>query len=387
MKSQRPLHSLSRPPAIAAFVGLIAGSVSTANAQVYYPKRGVADQSTGYLESKIGSNWYRGSGVIARDPRLIFSCGHLFYENGVWATQYEFYRAYHGSIYPDPGDGANPRGFRYFTSYASNANAYGSNSSRAFAYDFTVFYGDSPFGAAATCWPDGAAAVSSSLSKRIVGYPSDIEYTGQNGYCYQHATDWFPNDAVKIRDNYYDFDGVSTGEGNSGGPVFVMDASSGNYALGGMLVSGSYATAGVYALNSSSNTMASAALGVENVTAKFANNSSKVLADGTSSYTTRAVTASGFSGTVANLKCSVSITTKRRGDLDVYLVSPSGRVRWIKKHSTSTTDNLSISGADYSSTFAGYAANGTWKLKMRDFYSRNRATFNRFSVAVTAPAN
>ncbi|MCA1480791.1 hypothetical protein, partial [Bradyrhizobium sp. NBAIM08] len=169
------------------------------------------------------------------------------------------------------------------------------DSSRSFAYDFTVFYGDSSFGPAASCWSDGAAAISSSRGKRIAGYPADIEYTGQNGYCYQHATDWFTNDANQIRDAYYDFDGVSTGEGNSGGPVFVMDGSTGNYSLGGILVSGSHTTAGVYTLNGSSDSMASAALGVENTTASFTSTAIRHLPDGTTTYTTRTANASGFS--------------------------------------------------------------------------------------------
>jgi Proprotein convertase P-domain len=360
-------------------------SISEGSAAVYYSKRLLFDHSTGYMESYVGRDWYRGSAVVARDSRLIYSCGHLFFDNGVWATDYEFYRAYNSNSPPDPANGASPRGFRYFTSYADNANAYGGDSSRAFAYDFTVFYGPNSFGPAVGYWADGGAVLRSSRQKRIVGYPANIEYTGASGRSYQYATDWFTNRGYSIRDAYHGFDKVSTGEGNSGGPVFVMNAAGDAYFLGGILVSGSYDTAGVYALNASSNSMASAALGLKSVTATFSNTDSILLPDAGTSYSTRTTTASGFSENITGLKCSVSITTPRSGDLNVYLKSPSGRVRWVHKASTSTADNLVVNQADYTTTFRGYAANGVWQLRMRDTLANNQATFNQFSVTVTAP--
>lgn len=359
-------------------------SASRGSAEVFFPKPVQADPSTGYLESYVDRDWYRGSGVIARDSRLIFSCGHLFYYNGVWATDYEFYRNYSNHNPPDPGDGASPRGFRYFTNYSDNVSDYGGDSSRAFAYDFTVFYGPNSFGPAVACWADGSAALRSSRDKRIVGYPARIEYTGDPGYSYQYATDWFPNRGYRIRDAYHGFDDVSTGEGTSGGPVFVWDSESGNYSLGGILVSGSYDTAGVYALNSSSNTMASAALGLQSETRTFGNTNALRLPDAGSNYSVRKTAAAGFTDTVTGLKFSLSITTPRRGDLNVYLQSPSGRIRWVNKASSNTGDNLVVNQANYASTFRGYAANGVWQVKMRDTRARNRATFHNFSVAVTA---
>ena len=364
---------------------LLALTAPHASAEVYYSKRGLFDQSTGYVESLVGGEWYRGSGVIARDPKLIYSCGHVLYENGVWATDYLFYRAYNSRYTPDASTGVSPRGFRYFSNYSDNADTYGPNSARAFAYDFTVFYGTEPFGEAVGWWQDGGAALRSDQLKQIVGYPTSVEYTGERGYCYQYGTDWFTNKAAQTRDAYHTFNNVSTGGGNSGGPVFVKDAGGTGYFLGGILVSGSYSTAGVYALNDSSNSMASAALGIKEVTLTFANTSSVMLPDASSTYVTRKATASGFTDNITGLKFSTSITTPRRGDLDVYLKSPSGRIRWIHKASTETADNIVIKDADYSTKFRGYAANGEWKLRMRDVTARNRATFNSFSVSVSAP--
>jgi Proprotein convertase P-domain len=347
-------------------------------------RRADIESSTGYLESYVRRDWYRGSGVIARDPRLIYSCGHLFYDNGVWATDYEFYRAYSSYQPPQSGTGSKPRGFRYFTNYADNAETYGGDSSRAFAYDFTVFYSPDSFGPAVGYWPDGSEALHSSREKRIVGYPAEIAHTGAPGYSFQYTTDWFPVPGYQLRGAYHGFDDVSTGEGTSGGPVFVRDATNTSYLLGGILVSGSFDSAGVYALNSSSNSMASASLGIQGVTQTFTNSNTIRLPDDGTRYTTRKTTAAGFSDTVADLKFSLSITTPRRGDLNVYLKSPSGRIRWVNKASNKEANNLFINQADYTSAFRGYAANGVWQLKMRDTRPKNRATYNSFSVAVTA---
>lgn len=359
-------------------------SASRGSAEAYSLQRVQADASTGYLESYISRDWYRGSGVVARDPKLIYSCGHLFYEGGVWATDYEFYRDYTGYNPPEPGTGSKPRGFRYFSSYSDNVDSYGGDSSRAFAYDFTVFYGPNSFGPSVGYWSDGATAIRSSRGKRLVGYPATLEHTGDSGYSYQYATDWFPTQGYQIRDDYYGIDNVSTGEGTSGGPLFVQDTSSDDYYLGGILVSGSFDSAGIYALNSSSNSMASAALGLETVTRTYSNNYAFRLPDGASSYSSRKTTVAGFADTVSELKLSLSITTPRRGDLAVYLRSPSGRIRWVNKPSSSTADNLVVNQADYSSTFRGYATNGVWQVKMRDSRTSNRATFRQFSVTVTA---
>ncbi len=375
---------IRHPYKLSALAGLMIAAAWPAAAQVTYSKRAtLIEESTGYLESYVAGDWYRGSGVIARDPKLIYSCGHLLYENGVWATDYTFYRAYNNGYSPEPAEGASPRGFRYFTAYSDNIEAYGGNSARAFAYDFTVFYGTSPFGPAVGWWKDGGAALRSNRSKRIVGYPSWIEYTGAPGYHYQHNTGWFTQAAAQIRGAYHSFNNVSTGSGNSGGPVFAWDND--NYYLGGILVAGSYRTAGVYALNKSSHGMASAALGQKNITRTFHNTNAKRLPDAGGSYVTRAAKVSGFSETITGLKFSLSVSTRRRGDLDIYLRSPTGRIRWVNKQSSRTADNITLTKANYTARFRGYAPNGTWKLKMRDAVAGTRATFNRFSVTVTAP--
>ena len=354
------------------------------SAQVVIPKRGLTDTSTGYLESRVNGVWFRGSGVIARDPKLVFSCCHLFYENGVWATEYEFYPAYDGRDAPQSGSGISPRGFHYFSNYPSSANPTNGSSPTSFASDFTILYATEPFGPAVGWWRDGAAALTSPRAKRIVGYPEEIEFTRAPGFTYQHATDPFARRAWQTLDDYYSFDGVSTGGGSSGGPVFVQDDAGNPTSLAGILVSGSETTAGVYALNPSSNAMASSALGFASITRTFGNSESVRLADGGPTTALRETTVSGFAEEITELKFSVSISTPRRGDLKVWLRSPSGRIRWINKPSASDVGSLVIRNEILTRSFRGDAPNGVWQLRMRDTKQKNRATFNNFSLAITA---
>ena len=141
--------------------------------------------------------------MVARDSRLIFSCAHVVYDNGIWADQYVFHRAYHSPDTPSTSDGVSPRGFRFFTGYSTNSDDYGTSSSRTYAYDFVIYYGADSFGPAVGWWDDGAAVLRSSRWKRIVGYPSTIDYTGAAGYSYQHGTDWFANSADAVQEQFF----------------------------------------------------------------------------------------------------------------------------------------------------------------------------------------
>lgn len=352
-----------------------------ATARVYYSKPQLANGSTGLFESEVDGYWYRGSGVVARDSRLIFSCAHVFFDSGVWATDYLFHRQWHAQSYPAAGKGVTPRGFHYFTSYSDAAATVGDESNRAFASDFTVFFGNSSFGPAMPVWPDGGLAVRSQRSKQIVGYPSDIDFTGVAGFCFQHSTGAFNTSAYRILGAYHEFDDVSTGPGNSGGPIFVRD-DLGEEKLAGVLVSGWNRLAGVRTLDLASHTISGYALGLKDRTIPFANASRSLLPDG--AYVSKAVTVSGFEGTLSSIRLHLSATTANRGALDVYLRSPSGKIRWIMKRSADTRDNVTIRGMDLSNSFSGVNPNGVWRLFLRDAAGGGRCYFDNCTLVVSA---
>lgn len=354
------------------------------DAQVY-PKRGLFETSTGLVSARFSSGSFRGSGVIARDPRLIYSCAHVLYEDGVWATSYRFHRAYHSSSAPYSTEGASPRGFRYFTSYSPYATQYGDDSYEAFSVDFVVYYADFNFGDAVGYWYDGGGVLRSNRWKRIIGYPSVLHYNGQQGYYYQHGTDWFTNEAAQARNAYHRFTGVSTGPGNSGGPVFVHDSINDQEYLAGILVSGLATSAGVCALSDATNQMASDALGNEPVTHAYTNEKRLALPDGSTRYSNRTITAEGYTEGVTGLVLNARINTLHRGELAVYLKSPSGRICWLNKPSSNLRRNIVITDRDLTNSFDGVAANGRWVLRMKDTKAGNPSVFRSFSVTITAP--
>lgn len=373
------------------FSALFAGSLTLALADsvatgqsVFYPKPGLVDDATGLMESLVGGYWYRGSAVVARDPKLLYSCAHLFYEQRQWASDFYFHRAYSAKGYPPEGSGASPRGLHYFTSYSSGVNAYGQDSDVAFASDFTVLYSSkamAPY--AVDWWPKGGAALRSGKAKRIIGYPSRVDYTGAAGHCYQHATDWFNYDGYKVLNGFNEFQNVSTGPGNSGGPVFVHDPSTGEDRLAGILVSGSRRTAGVIALDLSTHTLASYALGQKDQTRTYTDNIARSFPDGATTDTIIPIRVSGFSGTIQKLKLSLNISTARRGDLNVYLKSPGGRIRWINKQSFDQGDNLILTDENLTNRFGGYAPNGTWELHVRDAVAGEKAVLGSYLLSIT----
>ncbi len=370
---------------IPLFAALIAAfPVNAIAGKVYYSVPEFVSDSTGLMESYVAGDWYRGSAVVARDPKLLYSCAHLFYEGGQWATDYNFYRAIHSNGFPDDANSVSPRGLHYFTSYSSGVKSYGSDSEVAFASDFTVLYGNASFGTAVGWWPKAGPVLRSSAPKRIVGYPSDIDFTGDSGHSYQHSTGWFNYEAFRVRNGFHEFDDVSTGPGNSGGPIFVRNTSTGQDLLAGILVSGTRRSAGVVALDLSTDTLASYALGLKDKSLTFTNGNGFKLPDGTRSYSVIPIDVSGFTGTVSKLRLSVSITTKYRGDLDVFMKSPSGKIRWITRADGGTSENLTITGKDLSSTYSGISPNGRWELRVRDAISGARATFKSASITISA---
>jgi hypothetical protein len=350
--------------------------------QVYYPIPGLVDESTGFMDSYVAGGWYRGSAVIARDPKLIYSCAHLFYNSGKWATNYSFHRAYDGKDYPRRRDGVSPRGLLNFTSYSSGVKAHGSSSKQAFASDFTILYGNSGFGPAVGWWPLGSAVLRSASLKRVVGYPARSDYTGKSGRSYQHATDWFDYAARRVSGAYHGFDNVSTGPGNSGGPVFVQNEATGLDYLAGILVSGSRKSAGVVALDASTDAMADSALAEAGPAVALSNSAPFELADASRSFASVPLEFSGSSGSVKQLKLSLSVKTGRPGDLEIYLKSPGGRMRWISRHPGGTAADLTLVAADYSDTFRGCAEAGTWEVRLRDVVAGVAATFESCSLEI-----
>jgi len=152
---------------------------------------GIAPQrSAGYVEAYFGNRPSMGSGSVALDPRLVFGCAHVVYNNGRWAGLFAFARAYSSFYRPSFSNYNIARGFWILNGYAAN------KSDDYFDYDFAVAYAgySGNFGPALPLVSDPYSALTGSASKRILGYPSYLDYFLENfwqytrGYFYMHKT-------------------------------------------------------------------------------------------------------------------------------------------------------------------------------------------------------
>ncbi|MBL9154594.1 MAG: proprotein convertase P-domain-containing protein [Verrucomicrobiales bacterium] len=353
--------------------------------------------STGVVDIVIGRNGYRGSGSVARDPRIIYTCGHNVFENGTWASTLRFARAWNGSGDAPDSSYVTLRGFRHMTGYSDAVTRYGQDSNQAFAADFAVGFGTatSNFGNPLPVLVDGVTPLRSTAQKMIVGYPAELDHTGSSGGYYQHRTGPFTAAASVILNPFLDFNRIVTGPGNSGGPTLVSQ--NGVWTVAGILVAGSSSTAGVFGLTSAANNVATEAITAAGGTVvnppppttdaqkSIANSQAALLADGSTKYVARHFSVSGLPTYATGVKLTLSITTPFRGDLDVYLRSPSGRIRWVAQHNANDgTANLSLSQEDLSDSFVGSNPNGRWTLYMRDFYRGDRARYQGATLTVSA---
>ena len=376
----RPLRNIIRAGLTALL--FLAGLGAEARA-VIYSQPGVFSESVGLVLWVRGPEMSRGSGCVAMHPRLVFTCAHVLYQNGWAADSVSFYPGYNSqtSILNAPGV-VNVRGYRRFEDYSTAVQWHGKKSFEAYAWDFVIMYSYFEIANAVGTWTTNSSAVLTSARwKRIAGYPATITATGAEGYYYQHRTEFFTNPAVQNNRYrpHHEIEGVSTGSGNSGGPVFVYDNN--RPGLAGVVVSGNAQSTGVRALDKDTVSMANRAIGTLTNRRTFRNVSSLRIPDGSSRFSTRAVKVTGFASNLLRVIFNLNVSTPVRGDLEVYLKSPSGRIRWISKRQGSGAANLVVDGANYSDSFSG-SPNGTWTLYMRDAVKKNMATFKSFSLAI-----
>ncbi|WP_432135803.1 MULTISPECIES: S8 family peptidase [unclassified Streptomyces] len=91
------------------------------------------------------------------------------------------------------------------------------------------------------------------------------------------------------------------------------------------------------------------------------------------------ITVSGVGGNApATLQVGVNITHTYRGDLVVDLIAPDGTAYRLKSsNSSDSADNVNTT---YTVNASGEAADGTWKLRVRDVYAQDTGTLNSWKL-------
>jgi len=351
---------------------------------------------TGLIETAGGQ---MGSGSVAVHPKLVLGCAHMNYgDNGAWlpARTIRWFWKWNQGNYPDVSIGTILTGYYYFSSYQTNVGRYGMDDPRTFQFDFVANYSatQNTAGGYAGGWvEDGKPYLTTGgFNKLISGYPAGRYNEGDPNEHRMHSTEFNVNMGV-TRENYLGLDGVETGPGNSGGPVWVLR--NGEWALAGVLVSGTeylsnqWSSIGVCSLNKQGWGLITSALrrtgstgelfkkrvALENVPVEIPDQSSAV----------RTFTVSGLVGVIQGVKVDLAITHPRQGDLAVTLRSPSGQTvsllsAVVKRRSSRI--NLILSGKNVSG-FKNLSPNGVWTLTVRDSYQRDVGSLQSGSLEIT----
>lgn len=340
-----------------------------------------------------------GSGAVAIHPRLVLGCAHVnFTEANTWHPNgaIRWFWKWNQGFYPEISDGTMLTGYFHFSTYRGNALRLGMDSPRTFAVDFVANYSTTRdlAGGYAGGWVENGktALTSGETSKLISGYPSG-RYAAEDPLEYRmHSTEFTGNMEVDW-DNYLGLDGVETGAGNSGGPVWVWDGT--DWAFSGVLVSGLEAgvdglsSIGVCALNSGAWKLITSALRQTKTAAHLFKKTFPSVGAPVAIPDQASVgltfTASGLVGVIQAVKVSLGVTHQRQGDLIITLRSPSGKtvtlLSAVAKNKSSRA-NLSWSKRAVSG-FANLPANGTWTLTVRDAYRQHTGSVQSGSLEIT----
>jgi subtilisin-like proprotein convertase family protein len=347
--------------------------------------------ATGYVDSRVGQSWFSGSGAVARDASLLYTCAHVLYDKGRWADAVAFHRAWHSQYAPSDFGAVWARGYHYLAGYADN-----------FDKDFAVAYASpaQQFGVPLGWYSDGATPLATAAPKMIVGYPAELDIDRSSGFYFQHRTGPFNESFFRLAGSWHEVAGVSTGDGNSGGPVLVWDGSS--YRLAGVLVSGAFDRgvhyAGIYALDAAAELAATSALASAEQpelppsvspagTTRVASNSkAAALKDGARRFTVRRMTIPRRAGaSITGVNLDLSVSAERRGDLDVFLRSPRGRTYVVAAANPADNDaNLLLTNADISGPFLGSNPRGGWRIFLRDSVVGGASRFQRAALRVAS---
>jgi hypothetical protein len=351
---------------------------------------------TGLIGTKDG---YTGSGSVAVHPKLVLGCAHMNYgDNDAWlpARAIRWFWKWNQGNYPDNSNGILLTGYYYFSSYQTNVRQYGMDDPWTFQFDFIANYSatQNTAGGYAGGWvEDGEQCLTTGgLRKLISGYPAGRYIEGDPNEYRMHSTEFSNNMNVEW-ENYLVLDGVETGSGNSGGPVWVWQ--SGEWAFAGVLVSGSeylsdlWSSIGVCSLNNQGWGLITSALkktrspgellkktvALENVPVGIPDQSS----------VERTFTVSGLVGVIQGIKLNLAISHARQGDLAVTLRSPSGKTVTLLAAVVKTKRsrvNLILSGKKVSG-FTNLSPNGTWTLTVRDSYPQDVGSLESGSLEIT----
>lgn len=354
-----------------------------------------------YYNGIVFSGGARGSGFVAEHPNLFFTAAHVVFDQGEWTPPPSWVGGYSDENSPDAEGEIPARGYFRWTQYANLVAEYGDNSRSAFGRDVALAWGLQPFveGIPASMDFKGVSHLQQSNISMITGYPAELDYTQESGGYYLHSTAPDITPFKPAFGTYLYATHISTGPGNSGGPVWVQDEL-GNWKAAGVLVSGRPSETGVYAMSSDIKSFLAAAdpvlstprrsmkfvQGVSATSTLLAMPKPKKIPDGAKSWTRIPLSVLSFpdEATVSKVTLNLDISTAHRGDLVVALLGPGGVFSMLHNGEGADEDNLVFEEADASGLFTGGEPDGRWTLLVQDRLKGDPAVVNRFELEIEA---
>lgn len=354
-----------------------------------------------YYNGIVFSGDSRGSGFVAEHPNLFFTAAHVVFGESSWNPPPTWVGGYSDEASPGAELEIPSRGYFRWTQYANIVAEAGPNSRRAFSRDVALAWGLEPFvdGIPASMDFKGVSSLKRPNLSMITGYPAELDYTGETGGYYLHSTTPDITPFKPAIGPYLYATHISTGPGNSGGPVWVQDAM-GNWKAGGVLVSGRPSETGVYAMSGDIKSFLQAAdpvLSSPRRSMKFVKGvgasstllsmpKPKKIPDGKKSWTRIPLSMLRFpeESTISKVKIELEITTAHRGDLIVALLGPGGVMSILHNGEGAGEADLLFEDYDVSGPFAGGLPNGRWTLLVQDRLKGDPAVVNRFELEIVA---
>jgi subtilisin-like proprotein convertase family protein len=276
----------------------------------------------------------------------------------------------------------------------------------AFSRDISLAWGLEDFveGEPAEIDFKGVNSLKKAKTSMITGYPAELDYTGESGGYFLHATepDLTPfRQALTTGSSYLYATHISTGPGNSGGPVWGQDES-GQWKVSGLLVSGRPSEAGVYAMSSSVKSLLRAAAPaiadprkstkavatVSTDTCRMVMNKPKKIPDGLHRWTKIPLKCIRFpeGSVVAAAYLDLTITTGHRGDLIVAVLGPDGTAVTVHNGQGAGEDDLVFDDLSIGPFFTAAEASavGNWALLVQDRLTADPAVVTRLELEIVA---
>jgi subtilisin-like proprotein convertase family protein len=341
----------------------------------------------------------RGSGFCAWNKRAYFSAAHVVFGEG-WGAPPTWYGALNSSSLL-PTDAIQTRGYYRWTDYAEYVAESGSTGA-AFGKDVILGFAftDLINGKPASINLQGGSDLVKGVKTTITGYPARDPYKDKPiaGY-FLHRTPPAVTPFKSYADRALYTSLITTGPGNSGGPIWSKKGKNG-WAAAGVLVGGRPSETIVYAFSNQINSLIravepvvsknpSGAIGVNGVGASsmfFPYNKDFKIPDGSHKWTNFRVGVKSFEqdSTVTAVRLSLDIRTKHRGDLTIMLASPGGIEVLVHNEEGADKDDLIIEDMDFSESFTDVDPNGTWILRVQDRLKGDACVLKSFRLEIAA---